>query len=222
MPVTAADILACANFRHACKAYDPARRISEDDFQTLLQAALLAPSSFGLEPWRLLVIERPALRQHIAQHAWGAGAKATECSHVVAFIVQQEPLLSPASGEPQRIFRERQRVEGQALEQRCKNFERFAKSDFALVGHPRAFYDWACKQSYIAMANMLTAAAWLGIDSTPIEGFELESMNAHLAREVPYNPEHYKLAVMACFGYRLNPPRPKTRRTLEEAVQRVV
>ena len=222
MSVTAADILACANFRHACKAYDPARRISEDDFQTLLQAALLAPSSFGLEPWRLLVIERPALRQHIAEHAWGAGAKATDCSHVVAFIVQLEPLLSPASGEPQRIFRERQRVEGQALEQRCKNFERFAKSDFALVGHPRAFYDWACKQSYIAMANMLTAAAWLGIDSTPIEGFELESMNAHLAREVPYNPEHYKLAVMACFGYRLGAPRPKTRRTLEEAVQRVV
>ena len=222
MSVTAADILACANFRHACKAYDPARRISEDDFQTLLQAALLAPSSFGLEPWRLLVIERPALRQHIAEHAWGAGAKATDCSHVVAFIVQLEPLLSPASGEPQRIFRERQRVEGQALEQRCKNFERFAKSDFTLVGHPRAFYDWACKQSYIAMANMLTAAAWLGIDSTPIEGFELESMNAHLAREVPYNPEHYKLAVMACFGYRLGAPRPKTRRTLEEAVQRVV
>lgn len=222
MSVTAADIIAAANFRHACKAYDPTRRISEDDFQTMLQSALLAPSSFGLEPWRLLVIERPALRQHIAQHAWGAGAKATECSHLVAFIAQQEPLLSPDSGLPQRIFRERQRVEGEALERRCQHFEHFAKSDFALVGHPRAFYDWACKQSYIAMANMLSTAAWLGIDSTPIEGFELESMNAHLAREVPYNPEHYKLAVMVCFGYRLNPPRPKTRRTLEEAVQRVM
>ena len=222
MPVTAADIIAAANFRHACKAYDPARRISEDDFQTLLQSALLAPSSFGLEPWRLLVIQRPALRQRIAEEAWGAGAKATDCSHLVAFIAQQEPLLSPDSGLPQRIFRDRQRVEGEALARRCRHYEHFAKSDFALVGHPRALYDWACKQSYIALANMLTAAAWLGIDSTPIEGFNLDAMNALLAREAPYNPEHYKLAVMACFGYRLGALRPKTRRTLDEAVQLVV
>ena len=222
MPVTAADILAAASFRHACKAYDPARRISEDDFHTLLQSAVLAPSSFGLEPWRLLVIERPALRQRIAKEAWGAGDKATECSHLVAFIAAQEQLLSPASGLPQRIFSERQRVEGEALERRCQNYERFATHDFALAGHPRAFYDWACKQSYIALANMLSTAAWLGIDSTPIEGFELESMNALLASETPYNPEHYKLAVMACFGYRLNEPRPKTRRPMDEAVQRVV
>lgn len=221
MPVTAADILAAARLRYACKAYDPARRISEGDFNTLLQAALLAPSSFGLEPWRLLVIERPALRQRIARDAWGAGDKATECSHLVAFIAQQEPLLTPASGLPQRIFSERQHVEGEALARRCRNYERFATHDFALAGQPRAFYDWACKQSYIALAGMLTAAAWLGIDSTAIEGFELESMNALLAQEAPYDPAHYKLAVMACFGYRREEPRPKTRRPLEEAVQRV-
>ena len=222
MPVTAADILAAASFRHACKAYDPARRISDAHFQTLLQSAQLAPSSFGLEPWRLLVIERPALLQRIAREAWGAGAKATECSHLVAFIAQLEPLLSPESGLPQRIFSERQRVTGEALERRCRHYEQFARSDFALAGQPRAFYDWACKQSYIALADMLTAAAWLGIDSTPIEGFALEGMNTLLAQEAPYNPAHYKLAVMACFGYRLHEPRPKIRRSLEETVQWVV
>ncbi|EJS86204.1 hypothetical protein AAUPMC_18999, partial [Pasteurella multocida subsp. multocida str. Anand1_cattle] len=62
-----------------------------------------------------------------------------------------------------------------------QNFYRtFSEQDFALTENPKAFYDWACRQSYIALANMLTSAAMIGIDSTPIEGFPLEKMDQFL------------------------------------------
>ena len=93
---------------------------------------------------------------------------------------------------------------------RLRFFRNFSEKDFELAGHPRAFYDWACKQTYIALGNMLTAAAMIGVDSTAIEGFPLEAMNSALAGRGLYDPAQFKLSVMAAFGYRLNAPRSRS------------
>lgn len=69
------DILNAYNFRHACKAYDPSRKISDEDFQFLLETARLSPSSFGLEAWKILVIENPEIRKEIGDIAWAPPAK---------------------------------------------------------------------------------------------------------------------------------------------------
>ena len=65
---------------------------------------------------------------------------------------------------------------------------------------------------------MLTTAAMLGIDSTPIEGFPLEKLNQVLADQGLFDPTIYKISVMATFGYRLNEPKAKTRQAFDEVV----
>lgn len=212
-------ILDAYQFRHACKAYDPARKISDDDFRFILETGRLSPSSFGLEPWRFVVVQEPQTRALIRDMAWGAREKVMECSHFVVILARQPAMLSPDGDYLPRFMREMQHLPEEAVQMRLRFFRNFSEKDFELVGHPRAFYDWACKQTYIALGNMLTAAAMIGVDSTAIEGFPLEAMNSALAGRGLYDPAQFKLSVMAAFGYRLNAPQPKTRQRLQDVVQ---
>lgn len=68
-------VLNALHFRHACKSYDAAKKISADDFAYILETARLSPSSFELEPWRFLVVQNPALREELRDIAWGAAEK---------------------------------------------------------------------------------------------------------------------------------------------------
>ena len=212
-------ILDAYQFRHACKAYDPARKISDDDFRFILETGRLSPSSFGLEPWRFVVVQEPHTRALIRDMAWGAREKVMECSHFVVILARQPAMLSPDGDYLPRFMREVQHLPEEAVQMRLRFFRNFSEKDFELAGHPRAFYDWACKQTYIALGNMLTAAAMIGVDSTAIEGFPLEAMNSALAGRGLYDPAQFKLSVMAAFGYRLNAPQPKTRQRLQDVVQ---
>lgn len=212
-------ILDAYQFRHACKAYDPDRKISDDDFRFILETGRLSPSSFGLEPWRFVVVQEPQTRALIRDMAWGAREKVMECSHFVVILARQPAMLSPDGDYLPRFMREVQHLPEEAVQMRLRFFRNFSEKDFELAGHPRAFYDWACKQTYIALGNMLTAAAMIGVDSTAIEGFPLEAMNSALAGRGLYDPAQFKLSVMAAFGYRLNAPQPKTRQRLQDVVQ---
>lgn len=212
-------ILDAYQFRHACKAYDPARKISDDDFRFILETGRLSPSSFGLEPWRFVVVQEPQTRALIRDMAWGAREKVMECSHFVVILARQPAMLSPDGDYLPRFMREVQHLPEEAVQMRLRFFRNFSEKDFELAGHPRAFYDWAGKQTYIALGNMLTAAAMIGVDSTAIEGFPLEAMNSALAGRGLYDPAQFKLSVMAAFGYRLNAPQPKTRQRLQDVVQ---
>ena len=212
-------VLDAYQFRHACKAYDPARKISDDDFRFILETGRLSPSSFGLEPWRFVVVQEPQTRALIRDMAWGAREKVMECSHFVVILARQPAMLSPDGDYLPRFMREVQHLPEEAVQMRLRFFRNFSEKDFELAGHPRAFYDWACKQTYIALGNMLTAAAMIGVDSTAIEGFPLEAMNSALAGRGLYDPAQFKLSVMAAFGSRLNAPQPKTRQRLQDVVQ---
>ncbi|UOP04263.1 NAD(P)H-dependent oxidoreductase [Conchiformibius kuhniae] len=205
--------------RSTCKQYDPARTVSDDDFAFLLEAARLSPSSFGFEPWRFVVVQSPELRQLIGTHAWGAKDKIGACSHFVLILAR---LANTLHADAPYIMHMMQNVHGiarEAAEARRERYRTFCEQDFALYPHePRSFYDWACKQCYIALGNMLTAAQAAGIDATAVEGFPLETLNRALAERGVYDGGTFKLAVMAAFGYRADPPRPKTRQSLDDIV----
>lgn len=101
-----------------------------------------------------------------------------------------------------------------------KFFKNFSERDFAITENPRTFHDWACKQTYIALANMMTAAALIGIDSTPVEGFQLDKANSLLAEKGLMDPDEYRISVMVAFGYRAREPkRAKTRQAAADIIQ---
>jgi nitroreductase len=90
--------------------------------------------------------------------------------------------------------------------------------DFGLLGNEPAMFEWAARQSYIALGNMMTSAALIGIDSCPIEGFD-KAQAENALREEGLLAKGYESASMAAFGYRMNEPRAKTRRGLADIVE---
>lgn len=211
------DILDAFHFRHACKTFDPARKIPEDVFRFILETGRLSPSSFGLEPWRFLVIQDRALREKLLAVAWGAGGQFPTASHVVAILARGED-MRPGSAYLERFLREVKRFPEDVIARRDAFYRQFQESDFDLR-EPRALFDWSCRQCYIALANMMTAAAMIGIDSCPIEGFNQAGAERILAEAGLMEDGHFGLAVMVAFGYRVNPAPEKTRQSLEQVTR---
>ncbi|KHE66810.1 nitroreductase family protein, partial [Halobacillus sp. BBL2006] len=91
--------------------------------------------------------------------------------------------------------------------------------DFNLLDGDRPLYDWAGKQTYIALSNMMTAAAEIGIDSCPIEGFSIEKMNQLLEEEGLLEDGSFSISVMCAFGYRAQEQPEKSRRSFDDVVK---
>ncbi len=212
------DVLAAFHFRHACKEFDAGRKIGAEDFRYILETGRLSPSSFGFEPWRFVVIQDMALRERLLPVTWGARKQFPTASHVIAILVRKGEMRHD-SAYLQTFMREVKKLPEEAIATRTAVYRKFQESDFRLLDAERALFDWGCRQAYIALANMMTAAALVGIDSCPIEGFEQDQAEAVLAEAGVLDRERFGLAVMVAFGYRRNPAPEKTRQGLEQVVQ---
>ncbi len=212
-----ASLLEAFHSRHACKRFDPGRAIPAEDFDTILEAGRLSPSSFGFEPWRFLVLQRPELRQALAEAAWGARNQFPGASHVVAILARKD--LRWDGAYLGRHMREVKGLDEAAIAARRERIRSFQQQDFRLFDCPEGLFDWACRQTYIALANMMTAAALLGIVSCPIEGFNRREAERILAQHGLLDRQVFGLSVLVAFGYRVQPPPAKTRWPREAVVQ---
>lgn len=212
-------ILDAYYFRHACKEFDPNKKISDEDFNFIIEAGRLSPSSFGFEPWKFLVVENPALRQKIKALSWGAASKLPEASHFVVILAKTIEYMKYDSDYVLNMMKEVHKLPEDAIQLRLKGYENFQKNDFKLLESNRAIFDWACKQTYIALGNMMTAAAQIGIDSCPIEGFDREKLESLFESEEVLDRNKYGVSCMVAFGYRVKEPRPKTRQSMDKIVE---
>lgn len=220
MTIDKQDILDAFLFRHACKEFDDTRRISDDDFDFILETARLSPSSFGLEPWKFLVIENRALREKLRPHVWGGQKQLPTASHVIVTLIRKTRFMRYDSDYVQHFMREVQKFPEEAAQTRTGILKKFQETDFALLGNERAMTDWAGKQTYIALGNMMTTAALIGIDSCPIEGFEMAAVEQVLSETIALNTANWSVAYLLALGYRKGPPaRPKTRQNKADVIQ---
>ena len=218
-------ILHAFNFRHACKLFDPGHRISEGEFDTLLQTARLSPSSFGMEPWQLLVIQTPEKRELLRKFLWGANGASYgtagqlgTASHFCIFLAHTGATMQHHSEYLQRHLQEVKQLPPEVIAFYNDAYQKFQEHDFH-IENDRHIVDWSARQAYIALANMMTAAALMGIDSCPIEGFEMDGISTLLEQHFGIDPKLLQPAVMVAFGYRAEDPAfPKTRRDMADIV----
>ena len=203
-------------FRHACKVFDENKQISKEDFDFILEAGRLSPSSFGYEPWKFLIIENKKIREKMLAMTWGAQRTLPTASRFIIMLARNSEDLRPDSSYIEHIIKNVQKRPD--IDERKKKFSNFQKNDFKLNSEEKMF-DWACKQTYIPLANMMTAAAYIGIDSCPIEGFHREKLETLLEEEKILDSDHFGVSCMVAFGYRLEPQPAKTRKCLEESVK---
>lgn len=208
-------ILQAFQFRHACKEFDTSRSITKDDFAFILETARLSPSSFGFEPWRFVIAQKPELRQALLTVTWGAQLTLPTASHFVLVLARKSAAMLPQSDHIQYMMKQVQGLPEEAAAGKQERYRLFLDEDFRLLGNDRAMFEWACRQTYIAAGNMMTAAAQIGIDSCPIEGFDMVKVEELLAREGILDPEEFGVSCMLAFGYRIKDPRDKTRQTMD-------
>lgn len=216
------NILTAFHFRHACKRFDPDRKISDSDFRTILEAGRLSPSSFGLEPWRFLVVQNESLREKLLPFTWGGQGQIPTASHFVIILARTSASMMPDSSYIDYVLREVRQLPEDAAAGFRQRYGNFLEHEFDLLGNERVMFEWACRQTYIALGNMMTVAAQLGIDSCPIEGFDKREADRLLREEGLLEDDQFAVSCMVAFGYRAQEPRPKTRQAEERIIRWIV
>ena len=215
MFATKQQVLDAFHFRCATRYYDPERKISKEDFDYILELGRLSPSSVGSEPWQFLVVQNPELRQALKPVSWGMATQLDDASHVVVILANKHMRYD---SEDFRANLARRGLTEEQMQANMATYQRFQTEHINVLENDRTLFDWASKQTYIALANMMTGAALIGIDSCPIEGFNYAEVNRILAQTGAYDAEKYAVSVAVTFGYRAKDIRPKSRKPLNEIV----
>lgn len=209
------EILEAFMSRHACKEFDATKTIPNDDFDYILETARLSPSSFGFEPWHFVIMQDMSVREKFLPLCWGAQKQFPTASHVVFTLVKKPYFMRYDSEYIRQFMEEVQELPEEIVEMKSGFYKTFQESDFNLLESERSMTDWAAHQTYIPLANMMTAAAMIGIDSCPIEGFNREKVDELLAVELNVDLQKYTMGHACAFGYRKADPRSKTRQSIE-------
>lgn len=211
------DILNAFRFRHATKIFDGSRKITDEDFQFILETGRLSPSSIGLEPWKFLIVQNPDFRKRLSEVSSGAQKQLATASHFVIILARSD--ASYNSPHAEYMLKEIKGMPDDVFELTSAAYGRFQKNQ-RMLENARTLFDWASKQTYIALGNMMTAAALIGIDSCPIEGFNYEAVHRILEEEGLLEKGAWDISVMAAFGYRAeDPQREKSRQPIEKITQ---
>ena len=159
-----------ANWRYATKKFDATKKVSAEDLATLKEAIRLSSSSYGLQPYKVLIIENPELRAQLQPVSWGQ-TQIVDASHLIVFA----NVTNIGETEIDAYFKnltETRNIPMEALQ----SYADFMKSKITSLSE-EARNIWTSKQTYLALGNLLNAAAELKIDVTPMEGFEPEQYN---------------------------------------------
>lgn len=211
-----AEILNAHKHRFATKAFDKSKKISNEDWETIIETGRLSPSSFGYEPWKFLLIESQQVKDELQENAWGARNSLNGASHFLIVLARKN-----LTGNSEHVKHMVEDVFGVPYSEESPQtifFNNFQKNDFDLSSE-RELFDWASKQTYIALANMMTTAAYLDIDSCPIEGFNKDAVDQYLVEKGYVDPEEFGVSYMAGFGYRDQEIPEKKRQKLSDVYQ---
>lgn len=201
------DFLDAMNFRHACKIFKEGEKIPQKLLENILEVGRLSPSSFGMEPWELLVIQSQEIKEALRPSCWNQ-VQITSCSDLLVFVTKNR-LVQPGSAYVEQMF-SRRAMPQEMLDTYVKLYTDFLGSK--AEGNPNFYKDWAAKQAYIAAGNMMTYAATEGIDSCPIEGFDQREVEKILG----IDGMEKSVSLILPFGYRVNEQPSKIRLPLNE------
>ena len=185
-------LIAQLNWRYATKQFDPARKISAADWSTLEEALRLSPSSVGLQPWTFLVINDPALRATLQAASYGQ-SQIVDASHLVVLTTK----VDLGEADVDAHLEQAAKARGVPVEDLAP-LKAIAMGGIVQGKSAEERRAWAFNQTYLALGNLLTGAALLGIDACPMEGFSRDDYDRILGL-----PEQgLAAAVVATLGYR--------------------
>lgn len=162
------EILSLLSWRYAVKKFDATKKISAEDWHVLAESLRLSPSSYGLQPWKFLVVQDTEIRKELLALSWGQ-KQVLDCSHYVVFLCPNKMTETHVSKFVTQTAKVRNIPEA--------NLEAFRAMMLKNTVHitdenPNASFYWMQKQAYIAMGFLMETAAMLNIDTCPMEGLD--------------------------------------------------
>ena len=189
--LTNAQLLEALNWRYATKFFDATKKIPDDTWQTLEQALVLTPTSYGLQPYKFLVINNPAKRAELLPHSWGQ-KQVVNASHFVVFTARTEMKEADVDRFIKCTTDVRKLPEGA-----FNPYRDMMMGDVVNGPRGKIAHEWAT-QAYIALGNLMTCAAVLGVDACPMEGL----VPAEYDKILNLNGTGYATVVACALGYR--------------------
>ena len=178
------------NWRYATKGFDPERKVSEKDWEAIRDAAILAPSSYGLQPFKLVVVTDPKMKARLKPACFNQ-PQIEACSHLVIFAAKKE-----LDREHIDRFLDRTAEVRGATRESLEEFEGLLHGLREKLEEAGNGLYWAQRQAYISLGFMLYTAALRGVDACPMEGFEPEKVDEILGLE------GYRSSALCALGYR--------------------
>jgi nitroreductase len=213
--MTNQQLIEALNWRYATKVFDSSRKIPADVWQTLERALVLSPSSYGLQPYRFLVISDLAQRAALLPHSRNQ-KQVVDASHYVVFTARTKMTETDVDKLIARTTGVR-KIPAESL-----NFYRdMMLGDLVKGPRSQIAHEWATRQAYIALGNLMTCAAVLGVDACPMEGF----VPAEYDRVLGLENSGYASVVCCALGYRAASDKyaalPKVRFEVKDVVRYV-
>ena len=179
------------NWRYATKKFDSTKKISTEDLNTLKEAIRLSTSSYGLQPYKVFIVENEDLRAKIKPAAWGQ-SQIVDASHLIVFANQTN-----VTDEDIDNYLKNVAVTRNIPETALQGYGNVMKGGIGAKSDADKS-NWTSKQTYLALANLMNAAAELKIDVTPMEGFVADQVNEILG----FNELGLNASLIAPIGYR--------------------
>ncbi len=179
------------NHRYATKQFDPTKKISASDWQVLEEALRLTPSSFGMQPYKFVVVTDQKVKEELVAACWNQ-TQAAQCSHFVVFARNTDITVESVNQYVELIAKTRN-ISVESLKPLHGMMTGFVSGST-----PEKLAEWAARQTYIALGNLMTAAAMLQIDDCPMEGI----VAADVDRILKLNEKGCSSVVACALGYR--------------------
>jgi nitroreductase len=190
--MTNQQLLEALNWRYATKVFDAAKKIPADVWQTLERALVLTPTSYGLQPYNFLVIDNPARRDELLLHSWNQ-KQVVDASHFVVFTARTKMTETDVDKLIKRTLDVR-KLSATALDA----YRGMILGDVVNGPRGKIAREWATRQTYIALGNLMTCAAVLGVDTCPMEGL----VPIEYDKVLNLNGSGYATVVACALGYR--------------------
>jgi nitroreductase len=191
MTISTEQLLASLRWRYATKKFDSTRKIPAETWDAIEESLMLTPSSFGLQPWKFLVIQDPGVRANLALESWKQ-PQVTEASHYVVLTARTDLNAADIDAWMARM------VEVQGTGPETVAMLKGMIEGFAQAMSHEARHAWNIRQAYIALGQLMAAAAVLGIDACPMEGISAAGYDHLLGLE----GSGYATVVACALGYR--------------------
>jgi nitroreductase len=214
-PIEPATLLGNLERRYATKLFDATKTISHETWKVLEETLVLTPSSFGLQPWKFIIITDKEMKAKLRTHSWNQ-AQVTDCSHYVVFAT----LTKISEADIDKFLNRAAEVRGTPVES-MKGYRGIMVGDLIQGARSKVAAEWAARQAYIALGNFMTSAALLQVDTCPMEGFvpaeydkilglEVRGLTATVCCAAGYRSENCKYATL-----------PKIRYDVHEVVEHI-